>query len=101
MNYLYKRDKADSDAGTAITRHYLEANVLFFLTAGLTIAFLYNWFSLLSHGNDYLYGNAPAWNIWNVIDIVLAHNLWRNRLPSLARGVAIQRLNTKQQVFIE
>ena len=40
MNYLYKRDKADSDTGTAITRHYLEANVLFFLTAGLTIAFL-------------------------------------------------------------
>ena len=91
MNYLYKRDKADSDTGTAITRHYLEANVLFFLTAGLTIAFLYNWFSLLSYGNDYPYVNAPAWNIWNAIDIVLpitfgvtGCRLWREGSQSSA-----------------
>ena len=71
FNYLFKRAKADNGAETAVTRQYLEANVLFFVTAGLTILFLYNWFSLLAQGNDYLVGNAPAWNLWNVIDTVL------------------------------
>ena len=71
FNYLYKRDSTDGDATTAITRQYFEGNLYFFVTAGLTLWFLYNWFSLLAHGNGYLVGNAPAWNIWNVIDMVL------------------------------
>ena len=71
FNYLYKRDQADRDKSMAITRQYLEANLVFFVTAGLTIWFLYSWFSLLSYGDDYLNGNSPAWNIWNVVDMVL------------------------------
>jgi hypothetical protein len=71
VNYLHKRDNADKETGSNITRQYLEANVLFYITAGLTIMFLYNWFSLLSHGNNYLYGNFPAWNLWNIVDIAV------------------------------
>ena len=71
FNYLYKRDSTVGDSTTAITRQYLESNLAFFVTAGLTIWFLFNWFSLLAHGNSYLVGNAPAWNIWNMIDLVL------------------------------
>lgn len=71
FNYLYKRDSTVGDSSTAITRQYLESNLAFFVTAGLTIWFLYNWFSLLAQGNGYLVGNAPAWNIWNAVDMVL------------------------------
>ena len=68
-NYFNKRDKADNEPGTGITKQYLEANLLFFVTAVLTMMFLYNWFSLLSHGNFSI--TTAQSNIWNVIDIAL------------------------------
>ena len=71
FNYLYKRDSGSGDADAPVTRQYFESNLAFFVTAGLTIWFLFNWFSLLAQGDNYLLGNAPAWNIWNIIDLVL------------------------------
>ena len=69
FNYVYKRDAADRDETAGITRRYLEANVLFFVTAGLMLAFLHNWFFLLADGNASL--TTYVWNAWTVIDVVL------------------------------
>ena len=65
------RRDADGTPGDGISRRYLEANVAFYLTAGLTILFMHNWFSLLAHGADNLEGNDPAWIIWAVVDTTL------------------------------
>lgn len=59
------------DADGASSRPYLEAKVAFYLTAGVTILFLHNWFSLLALGEDSLEGNHQAWIIWAVVDVVL------------------------------
>ncbi len=70
-NYLRKREEDESDSGGAITRRYLEVNVVFFLTAGVTILFLHNWFSLLALGEDSLDGNHQAWIIWAAVDVMV------------------------------
>ena len=46
-------------------------NTAFYLTAGITILFLHNWFSLLANGSDSLDGNHQAWVIWAVVDTML------------------------------
>ena len=61
--------KRDPDG--AVTRRYLEINVAFYVTAGVTVLFLHNWFSLLALGGDSLEGNHQAWVIWAVVDVVL------------------------------
>ena len=71
FNYLRKREEDTSDSGGAITRRYLEVNVAFFLTAGVTILFLHNWFSLLALGEDSLDGNHQAWIIWAAVDVMV------------------------------
>ena len=43
--------------------------MLFFVTAGLMLAFLHNWFFLLADGNASL--TTYVWNAWTVIDVVL------------------------------
>ena len=70
VNYLRKRREGHRDAGEPVTRRYLEVNLLFYLTAGIMILFMHNWFSLLAHGADSLEGNDPAWVIWTVVDTV-------------------------------
>ena len=71
FNYLRKREEDASDSGGAITRRYLEVNVAFFLTAGVTILFLHNWLSLLALGEDSLDGNHQAWIIWAAVDVMV------------------------------
>ena len=71
FNYLRKREEDASDSGGTITRRYLEVNVAFFLTAGVTILFLHNWFSLLALGEDSLDGNHQAWIIWAAVDVMV------------------------------
>ena len=44
FNYDRKRREGGRDAGESVTRRYLEVNLLFYLTAGITILFLHNWF---------------------------------------------------------
>ncbi len=41
------------------------------MTAGVTILFLHNWFSLLAFGGDSLDGNHQAWVIWAAVDALL------------------------------
>ena len=41
------------------------------LTAGVTILFLHNWFSLLAQGPESLAGNHQAWVIWAAVDTML------------------------------
>ena len=71
--YNYSRKKAvdTGDASEGVTRGYFEANVAFFVTAGVSILFLHNWFALLANGSDYLDGNHQSWVIWAVVDTVL------------------------------
>ena len=61
FNFARKREECRLDSGGAVTRRYLEAKVTFFVTAGVTILFLHNWFSLLAFGGDSLDGNHQTW----------------------------------------
>ena len=79
--YLGKRAV---DAEEGVNRAYLEANVIFFAVAAVTVLFLHNWFSLLVGGSDSLDGNHQAWVIWAFVDTalplslgVLGCRLWR------------------------
>ncbi len=87
LTYNYGRKKAvDGGAETdGVTRGYFEANAAFFVTAGVAILFLHNWFALLAHGNDYLDGNHQSWVIWAVVDTMLpiilgitGCHMWKN-----------------------
>ena len=72
FNYARKREEERGrEPGEAITRRHLEVNVSFYLTAGITILFLHNWFSLLANGSGSLDGNHQAWVIWAVVDTML------------------------------
>ena len=71
FNYQRKRDIESGEQDASVTRSYLESNVLFYLTAGVTILFLHNWLSLLANGTDSLDGNHQAWVIWAVVDTLL------------------------------
>ena len=90
--YNYSRKKAvdDGEPDNPVNRGYFEANVAFFVTAGLAILFLHNWFALLAQGPDYLDNNhQAAWAIWAVVDTVLplmlgvtGCHLWKNASES-------------------
>ena len=76
FNYDRKRREGGRDTGEPVTRRYLEVNLLFYLTAGITILFLHNWFALLGLGSDNLggpdaSGNHQRWIIWAVVDVML------------------------------
>ncbi len=83
-NFFAKRDIEGPEPTGAITRQYLEVNVLFYLTVAVTILFLHNWLSLLALGSDSLDGNHQAWVIWAIVDTLLpitlgvtgCHLLW-------------------------
>ena len=89
-NYSRKSGVDGGDSAEGVTRGYLEANVAFFVTAGVTILFLHNWFALLANGSDYLGssgsdGNHQSWVIWAAVDTVLpivlgvtGCHLWKN-----------------------
>ena len=73
-----RRADAEREPGDAVTRKYLEANIAFYATAGITILLLHNWFSLLAFGADTALGtgegqtlNHQAWVIWAVVDTLL------------------------------
>ena len=71
FNYASKREEGGRDPGEPVTRRYLEVHVAFYITAGVTILFLHNWFSLLAQGGDSLEGNHQAWIIWAAVDTLL------------------------------
>ncbi len=79
FNYARKREEeAGRQPGEAVTRRHLEVNVAFYLTAGITILFLHNWFSLLALGDERSLGlgsdvglNHQAWVIWAFVDTLL------------------------------
>ncbi len=71
FNYDRKRREDGRATGDSITRRYLENNIAFYLTAGVTIIFLHNWFSFLYNGPESLDGNHQAWIIWAFIDTLL------------------------------
>ncbi|MYC37182.1 MAG: hypothetical protein F4X66_09775 [Chloroflexi bacterium] len=72
FNYARKREEERGrEPVEAVSRRHLEVNTAFYLTAGITILFLHNWFSLLANGSDSLEGNHQAWVIWAVVDTLL------------------------------
>lgn len=71
FNYAHKRQAGGGNNGDAVTRPYLEANVTFYVTAGVTIVFLHNWFAFLATGDVSQGDNHTAWVIWAVVDTVL------------------------------
>ena len=85
--YNYGR-KSAADAGKdgdSVTRGYLEANVKFYITVGVSIIFLHNWLAFLANGSDSLDGNHQAWIIWAVVDTMLpiilgitGLHMWKN-----------------------
>ena len=89
FNYQRKRDVESSEQGASIARSYLESNVLFYLTAGVTIIFLHSWLSYLANGSDSLDGNHQALVIWAFVDTLLpiafglsGWRLWREASTS-------------------
>ena len=70
-NYAAKRDARGPAPSEAVTRQYLEVNVLFYSTVAITILFLHNWLAFLALGSDSLDGNHQAWVIWAVVDTLL------------------------------
>ncbi len=84
-NYGRKRAADGGNEGDGVTRGYFEANTAFFVTAGVSILFLHNWFALLANGTDSLDGNHQAWVIWAVVDTLLplilgitGCHMWKN-----------------------
>ena len=84
-NYLRKRAVDGGGENDGVTRGYFEANAAFFVTAGVAILFLHNWFALLANGSDYLDGNHQSWVIWAAVDTLLpiilgitGCHMWRN-----------------------
>ena len=72
FNYADKRTLEEGqEPGDSVSRRRLEINIAFYLTAGVTILFLHNWFSLLAQGPESLAGNHQAWVIWAVVDTML------------------------------
>ena len=83
FNFARKLE-GERDPDRAVARPSLEVKLAFYLTAGVTILFLHNWFSLLALGEDSLDGNHQAWIIWAVVDVVVplvlcatGYRLWR------------------------
>ncbi len=78
-NFAAKREATRPGDDEAVTRRYLEVNVLFYATAAITILFLHNWISLLAVGADASLGdlgspdliNHQTWVIWAVVDTFL------------------------------
>ena len=70
-NFAAKREATRPGDDEAVTRQYLEVNVLFYSTVVVTILFLHSWLSLLALGSDSLDGNHQAWVIWAVVDTLL------------------------------
>ena len=72
FNYSGKRTIEEGrEPGDSVSRRRLENNIAFYLTAGVTIMFLHNRFSLLAQGAESLPGNHQAWVIWAAIDTML------------------------------
>ena len=85
VNSARKWTEGGRDPNLPVTRRYVEINTAFYLTVGVTILFLHNWFSLLAYGSDSLDGNHQAWVIWAAVDVLLpitlgltGYRLWRN-----------------------
>lgn len=70
-NFAAKREATRPGPDEAVTRGYLEVNVVFYATVAVTILFLHNWLALLALGSDSLDGNHQAWVIWAVVDTLL------------------------------
>ena len=71
FNYAHKQRAGAREAGEAVTRPYLEANVTFYVTAVVTILFLHNWFAFLATGDVSVGDNHTTWVIWAVVDTAL------------------------------
>ncbi len=85
VNSARKWTEGGRDPNLPVSRRYVEINAAFYLTVGVTILFLHNWFSLLAYGTDSLDGNHQAWVIWAAVDTLLpitlgltGYRLWRN-----------------------
>ena len=71
FNYARKKEECGRDPEGPVTRRYMEANAVFYLTVGVAILFLHNWFSLLALGEQNLNETDTAWVIWAVVDVML------------------------------
>ena len=72
FNYASKRTlEKKQEPDDSLSRRNLEINIAFYLTAGVTILFLHNWFSFLAQGPESLAGNHQAWVIWAAVDTML------------------------------
>ena len=65
------RRQEEQEPDGSVSRRNLGINIAFYLTAGVTILFPHNWFSLLAQGLESLAGNHLAWVIWAAVDTML------------------------------
>ena len=64
--FARKRNLAADDGGAAVTREYLESNVVFYYAAALFLALLWNWFGVQ-------WSDPPTSDnqLWVIVDVTL------------------------------
>ena len=84
VNSARKWTEGGRDPNLPVTRRYVEINTAFYLTVGVTVLFLHNWFSLLANGSDSLDGESSGVGHLGCRGCSATDNPWLDRLPPVA-----------------
>ena len=66
INSFARKRRQESDAEQSVTREYLESNFVFYYSAALMLALLWNWF-----GFQWVEPSNDVGLIWTLIDVTL------------------------------
>ena len=85
---LQRKRAAEVNKGEGLSREWLEANAMFYLSIIVSLWFFRNWFDLLT-SNPLGSQSVPTWVIWDILDALIpvvlgvtGFRLWRNSSPA-------------------
>ncbi len=85
---LQRKRAAEVNKGEGLSREWLEANAMFYLSVIVSLWFFRNWFDLLT-SNPLGSQSVPTWVIWDILDALIpvvlgvtGFRLWRNSSPA-------------------
>ena len=85
---LQRKRAAEVNKGEGLSREWLEANTMFYLSVIVSLWFFRNWFDLLT-SNPLGSQSVPTWVIWDILDALIpvvlgvtGFRLWRNSSPA-------------------
>ena len=90
---LQRKRAAEVNKGEGLSREWLEANAMFYLSVIVSLWFFRNWFDLLQivhlSSNPLGSQSVPTWVIWDILDALIpvvlgvtGFRLWRNSSPA-------------------